>query len=242
MAATRTSSRKPTAAERELARDVSLRRILGALPAAPLGPRRSSRSIIVASSIVLDGLALPARAPSSTTPCPGRTCRLLAWLVVGMVAVAAVTAALGVVQTWISTKVGQQVMHSSAHRRLRPPAAPVARLLHPDPHRRGAVPDHQRHRRHGVGRHLDRHVDRRRTSPPSVATAVAMVALSWRLSLISLVVMPPAIYLTRRVARMRRDDHHPPPARAGRPQRHDRGGPVGQRHPPEQDDGRRRRP
>jgi ATP-binding cassette subfamily B protein len=31
-----------------------------------------------------------------------------------------------------------------------------------------------------------------------------MVALSWRLSLISLVVMPPAIYLTRRVARMRR--------------------------------------
>src|SRR6202020_291561 len=38
----------------------------------------------------------------------------------------------------------------------------------------------------------------------AVATAVAMVVLSWRLSLISLVVMPPAIYLTRRVARMRR--------------------------------------
>ena len=38
----------------------------------------------------------------------------------------------------------------------------------------------------------------------AVATAVAMVALSWRLSLISLVVMPPAIYLTRKVARMRR--------------------------------------
>ena len=28
----------------------------------------------------------------------------------------------------------------------------------------------------------------------AVATAVAMVALSWRLSLISLIVMPPAIY------------------------------------------------
>jgi ATP-binding cassette subfamily B protein len=37
-----------------------------------------------------------------------------------------------------------------------------------------------------------------------VATAVAMAALSWRLSLISLVVMPPAIFLTRKVARMRR--------------------------------------
>ncbi len=38
----------------------------------------------------------------------------------------------------------------------------------------------------------------------AVATAVAMAALSWKLSLISLVVMPPAIYLTRKVARMRR--------------------------------------
>jgi ATP-binding cassette subfamily B protein len=39
----------------------------------------------------------------------------------------------------------------------------------------------------------------------AIATAVAMAALSWRLSLISLVVMPPAIYLTRKVARMRRE-------------------------------------
>jgi ATP-binding cassette subfamily B protein len=38
-----------------------------------------------------------------------------------------------------------------------------------------------------------------------VATAVAMAALSWRLSLISLVVMPPAVYLTRKVAGMRRE-------------------------------------
>ena len=38
----------------------------------------------------------------------------------------------------------------------------------------------------------------------AVATAVAMVAMSWQLSLISLVVMPPAIYLSRKVARMRR--------------------------------------
>jgi ATP-binding cassette subfamily B protein len=38
----------------------------------------------------------------------------------------------------------------------------------------------------------------------AVATAVAMVALSWQLSLISLVVLPPAIWLTRRVAVLRR--------------------------------------
>ena len=37
-----------------------------------------------------------------------------------------------------------------------------------------------------------------------MATSFAMAVLSWRLSLISLVVMPPAIFLTRKVAKMRR--------------------------------------
>jgi ATP-binding cassette subfamily B protein len=39
----------------------------------------------------------------------------------------------------------------------------------------------------------------------AIATAVAMVALNWRLSLLSLLVLPPAILLTRRVALVRRD-------------------------------------
>ena len=39
----------------------------------------------------------------------------------------------------------------------------------------------------------------------AVATAVAMVALSWRLSLLSLLVVPPALWLTRRVALLRRE-------------------------------------
>src|ERR1700753_1633638 len=38
----------------------------------------------------------------------------------------------------------------------------------------------------------------------TVATSVAMIALSWRLSLVLLVVMPPSVYLARKVARMRR--------------------------------------
>src|SRR3712207_4570578 len=38
----------------------------------------------------------------------------------------------------------------------------------------------------------------------AVATIVAMLALSWQLSLVSLVVLPPAVILTRKVARMRR--------------------------------------
>jgi ATP-binding cassette, subfamily B, bacterial len=39
----------------------------------------------------------------------------------------------------------------------------------------------------------------------AVATVIAMVALSPRLSLLSLIVIPPAVYLTRRVALMRRE-------------------------------------
>ena len=39
----------------------------------------------------------------------------------------------------------------------------------------------------------------------AVATAVAMVALSPRLSLLSLLVIPPAVWMTRRVALIRRD-------------------------------------
>jgi ATP-binding cassette subfamily B protein len=39
----------------------------------------------------------------------------------------------------------------------------------------------------------------------AVASIVAMLALSWQLSLVSLVVLPPAIILTRKVARMRRE-------------------------------------
>ncbi len=42
---------------------------------------------------------------------PRQDVRLLGLAVAGMVAVAAVTALLGVVQTWISTAVGQRVMH-----------------------------------------------------------------------------------------------------------------------------------
>ena len=38
----------------------------------------------------------------------------------------------------------------------------------------------------------------------AVATLVAMLALSWQLTLVSLLVLPPSIWLTRRVARMRR--------------------------------------
>ena len=137
------------------------------------------------------------------TALPERNVRLLAWLVIAMVAVAAITSAFGVIQTWISTKVGQQVMHelrTSVFGHLqRQSIAFFTRT------RTGEV---QSRITNDIGG-MESVVTSTATSiaanlTTAIATAVAMVALSWRLTLISLVVMPPAIFLTRKVAGLRR--------------------------------------
>ena len=159
-------------------------------------------AIIAASSVV--GLASPflLRAVIDTA-LPDKNVRLLAWLVAGMVAVAAITSAFGVIQTWISTKVGQQVMHglrTSVFGHLqRQSIAFFTRT------RTGEV---QSRITNDIGG-MESVVTSTATSiaanfTTAIATAAAMAVLSWRLSLISLVVMPPSIYLTRKVARMRR--------------------------------------
>jgi ATP-binding cassette subfamily B protein len=194
-------SRTVTAAEKQQAREVSLRRV-GALFTPYRWPLIIVSAIIAASSIV--GLASPflLRAVIDTA-LPDRNVRLLAWLVGGMVGVAALTSAFGVIQTWISTKVGQQVMHELrtgvfAHLQ-RQSIAFFTRT------RTGEV---QSRINNDIGG-MESVVTSTATSIASnlttvIASAVAMAALSWRLSLISLVVMPPAVYLTRKVARMRR--------------------------------------
>jgi ATP-binding cassette, subfamily B, bacterial len=195
------SPRTVTAAEKAQARDVSLRRI-GRLFRPYRWQLAVVTAIIAASSVV--GLASPflLRAVIDTA-LPERNVRLLTWLVIGMVAVAAVTSAFGVIQTWISTKVGQHVMHelrTSVFTHLqRQSIAFFTRT------RTGEV---QSRIQNDIGG-MEAVVTSTATSIASnlttaVATAVAMVALSWRLSLISLVVMPPAIIFTRKVAKMRR--------------------------------------
>jgi ATP-binding cassette subfamily B protein len=195
------SPRTATAAEKAQAGSVSLRRI-GRLFTAYRGQLAVVTLIIVASSIVAMASPFLLRAVIDRA-LPERDVRLLAWLVTGMVAVAAVTSALGVVQTWISTRIGQRVMHAlrtSVFTHLqRQSIAFFTRT------RTGEV---QSRITNDIGG-MESVVTSTATSiaanlTTAVATAVAMVALSWRLSLISLVVLPPAIYLTRRVARMRR--------------------------------------
>ncbi|WP_281248102.1 ABC transporter ATP-binding protein [Geodermatophilus nigrescens] len=134
---------------------------------------------------------------------PRQDVDLLVLAVAGMVAVTALTAVLGVVQTWLSTTVGQRVMHG-----LR--TAVFAHL------QRQSLGFFTRTRGGEVQSRLTNDIGGMQSVVTSTATSlaanattvvgtvVAMVALSWRLSLLSLVVLPPAIALTRKVARMRR--------------------------------------
>ncbi len=194
--------RTVTPVEKAQARGVSLRRI-GGLFAPHRWAITGVTAIIVVASVL--GMASPflLRAVIDTA-LPARDLPLLAALTGGMVAVAALTSALGVVQTWVSTRVGQQVMH-----RLRTDVfAHLQRqsIAFFTKTRTGEV---QSRITNDVGG-LQSVVTSTATSiaanlTTAVATAVAMVALSWRLSLISLVVLPPSIWLTRRVARMRRE-------------------------------------
>jgi len=193
---------RPSAAEKQQARAVSLRRIAGLF-----SPYRWSVAgvvaIIVAAAIV--GLASPFLLRGVIdVALPDQDVHLLVLLTLGMVGVAAVTSVLGVVQTWVSTQVGQRVMHGLrtgvfAHLQ-RQSIAFFTRT------RTGEV---QSRITNDIGG-MQNVVTSTATSIASnltttVATAVAMVVLSWRLALISLVVMPPAIWLSRRVARMRRE-------------------------------------
>ncbi|WP_323136173.1 ABC transporter ATP-binding protein [Micromonospora sp. NBC_01655] len=189
-------------AEKAQARQVSLRRI-GRLFAPHRWQLGTVTAIIVASSVVAMASPFLLRTVIDRA-LPERDLSLLARLVLGMVAVAVVTAALGVIQTWLSTRVGQQVMH-----RLR---TDVFAHLH-----RQSIAFFTRTRTGEVQSRITNDIGGMQTVVTStatsvasnlttvVATAVAMAALSWRLSLISLVVLPPSIWLTRRVARMRRE-------------------------------------
>ncbi len=195
-------SRAVSATEKAQAREVSLRRI-GALFTNYRGQLAVVTAIIVASSIVAMASPFLLRAVIDRA-LPERNLTLLVWLVVGMVAVAAVTSAFGVVQTWISTKVGQQVMH-----RLR---TDVFTHLHRQSiafFTRTRTGEVQSRITNDIGG-MESVVTSTATSIASnlttaVATAAAMIALSWQLSLVSLVVLPPSIYLSRKVARMRRE-------------------------------------
>lgn len=196
------TERKPTPAEKQQAREVSLRRI-GKLFAGHTRPLTVVVLIIVASSII--GMASPFLLRAVIDDAlPHADLTLLIALVLGMVAVAAVTAALGVVQTWISTRVGQEVMH-----RLRTDVFSHLQRQSIGFFTRTRTGEVQSRITNDIGG-MESVVTSTATSiaanlTTALATLVAMAALSWQLSLVSLAVLPPAIWFSKRVARMRRE-------------------------------------
>ncbi|MFC8298254.1 ABC transporter ATP-binding protein [Micromonospora orduensis] len=194
--------RTVSAEEKTQARQVSLRRI-GRLFTPHRPALAAVTAIIVLSSIIAMASPFLLR-ETIDTALPQGDVTLLVWLVLGMVAVAAVTSALGVVQTWISTQVGQRVMH-----RLRTDVFSHLQRQSLGFFTRTRTGEVQSRITNDIGG-MQSVVTSTATAVAAnlttvVATAVAMIALSWQLSLVSLVVLPPAIWLTRRVARMRRE-------------------------------------
>ncbi len=160
-------------------------------------------TLLVVSSLV--GLATPFLTRMAIDDAlPTRNLHLLALLVGGMVAVTAATSIFGVLQTWVSTLVGQRVMHALrtdvfSHLQ-RQSLAFFTRT------KGGEVQSRLTNDINGMQSVVTTTATSIATNVTTVAaTAIAMAALSWRLSLLSLIVLPPAIWLTRRVALLRRD-------------------------------------
>jgi ATP-binding cassette subfamily B protein len=180
---------------------VSLRRI-GALFAPYRWQITVVVALIVASSVISLANPFLVRAVIDDA-IPDQNVSLLLWVVGGMLAVTVVSSLLGVVQTWISTTVGQRIMHDL---RTRVFSHLQRQSLSFFTRTRGG--EIQSRLTNDIGG-MQSVVTSTATSIASnvttvVGTAVAMTILSWRLALLSLIVLPPAIWLTRRVAMMRR--------------------------------------
>ncbi|WP_051781906.1 MULTISPECIES: ABC transporter ATP-binding protein [unclassified Streptomyces] len=132
----------------------------------------------------------------------GRT-GLLSLLALGMILTAVVTSVFGVLQTFISTTVGQRVMHdlrTAVYAQLqRMPLAFFTRT------RTGEV---QSRIANDIGG-MQATVTSTATSLVSnltavIATVVAMLALDWRLTLVSLLLLPVFVWISRRVGHERK--------------------------------------
>jgi ATP-binding cassette, subfamily B, bacterial len=128
---------------------------------------------------------------------------LLSVLVLGMIAIAIVTGALGVVQTLLSNQVGQRVMHdmrAAVYRHLqRLSLAFFTRT------RTGEVQSRIANDIGGVENVLTSTATSVASNVTTViATVVAMFILDWRLAVFSLALLPLFVWLTRKVGEQRR--------------------------------------
>ncbi|MEE1755385.1 ABC transporter ATP-binding protein [Streptomyces sp. SP18CS02] len=158
--------------------------------------------LVGASSLVSVASPFLLREILDTAIPQGRT-GLLSLLALGMILTAVVTSVFGVLQTLISTTVGQRVMHdlrTAVYAQLqRMPLAFFTRT------RTGEV---QSRIANDIGG-MQATVTSTATSLVSnltavVATVVAMLALDWRLTAVSLLLLPLFVWISRRVGRERK--------------------------------------
>ncbi|GGW37371.1 ABC transporter ATP-binding protein [Streptomyces xantholiticus] len=158
--------------------------------------------LVGASSLVSVASPFLLREILDTAIPQGRT-GLLSLLALGMIATAVTTSVFGVLQTLISTTVGQRVMHdlrTAVYAQLqRMPLAFFTRT------RTGEV---QSRIANDIGG-MQATVTSTATSLVSnltavVATVVAMLALDWRLTAVSLALLPLFVWISRRVGRERK--------------------------------------
>ncbi|MEU5299863.1 ABC transporter ATP-binding protein [Streptomyces noursei] len=134
---------------------------------------------------------------------PGRRTGLLTLLALGMIATAVTTSVFGVLQTLISTTVGQRVMHdlrTAVYAKLqRMPLAFFTRT------RTGEVQSRIANDIGGMQATVTSTATSLVSNLTSVtATVVAMIALDWRLTVVSLLLLPLFVWISRRVGNERK--------------------------------------
>lgn len=204
---TRTSPRAPARRDPSdvaqlAAHPVSHRRI-----AALFTPHWRRLLLVVGLIVASSGIALAA--PFLTRhviddALPNHDLALLVRCTAALVGVAAATAVIGVLQTWLSTQVGQRIMHD-----LR--TSLFSHLQRQDLHfftrtRAGEVTSRLTNDVAGVQNVVTSSATSAAANLTTVIGAlVAMVALSWHLTLIACAVIPVAVAVSRKVAAMRRE-------------------------------------
>src|SRR4051812_6798082 len=127
---------------------------------------------------------------------PNGDTTLLAWLVLGMIAVSVVTGVLSVAQTWLSNVVGQRVMHdlrTAVYRHLQRLSLAFFTRTRP-----GEGPARSANDLGGTQNVVTSPAPSIAPNVPTVtATIAAMIALDWRLAAFSLAVLPLFVWITR---------------------------------------------
>ncbi|GAA5053130.1 ABC transporter ATP-binding protein [Nocardia callitridis] len=159
-------------------------------------------ALVCLSSVVAMASPFMLRAVLDDALPHGRT-GLLTLLVAGMVAVSILTSSFGVWQTYISTAVGQDVMHdlrSAVYARLqRMPLSFFTRT------RTGEVQSRIANDIGGMQSTVTSTASSLVSNVTTVIAAViAMIALDWRLTVVSLLMLPLFVWISRRVGDERR--------------------------------------